>query len=150
MPLRMECAPAFDYARAAHTTALVPDDSIPDITSPTAPSSSPHVKALFTSAALALDLRYVVDCTAVTDAVRPPAVRLAKLDLRAQGHRGEGACADLALEAGQVVTFVLRVPPERAPPPQAKPTRAQAQALGVPIESAFSRGVLERQDTDGG
>ncbi|KAJ7719174.1 glycoside hydrolase family 15 protein [Mycena olivaceomarginata] len=47
VPLRMECAPAFNYARSKHTTSIVQSAS---------PAST--TKAVFESDALALDLRY--------------------------------------------------------------------------------------------
>ncbi|TFY53353.1 hypothetical protein EVJ58_g9498 [Rhodofomes roseus] len=74
MPLRMECAPAFDYARAPHTMEIVADASIPTIYSSSSPA--PHKKVLFASARanLALDLRYVAE--SLLDNVDVPAVQL--------------------------------------------------------------------------
>ena len=136
MPLRMECAPAFDYARAAHETTFPLDNSTPAIFAPDQPphAARTHHKALFTSAAasLALDLRFVAEST--LENVEPPAVRLAELDLRAAGHKGSGACADLALSEGQVVTLVLRIPPEGEPPVGPTPTPQKARDLGLSFE----------------
>lgn len=132
MPLRMECAPAFDYARAAHSTTFPLDTSIP--------GSPPHLKALFTSpaAGLALDLRFVAEST--LESVAAPAVALAALDLRAVGHKGVGVCANLALHEGQVVTFVLRIPPEReSPAAGTAPTPQKADQLGVAFEREWLR-----------
>ncbi|KAJ7763200.1 glycoside hydrolase family 15 protein [Mycena maculata] len=98
VPLRMECAPAFNYARSKHSTSLVPSQS-PD--SPT--------KAVFQSDALTLDLRYVLENT--MDNVPCPALELSLLDLSKKGHLGLGVQAELTLEEGQCVTFVLRTPP---------------------------------------
>ena len=154
MPVRMECAPAFNYARDKHTTSIISDDSIPDVSSPTSPADSSQKKALFQSDSLSLDLRYVSECTSVDESgnclpahdnapasptgtvpAHPPNVELKKLDLSAYGHLGEAVYCDLDLQEGQAVTFVLRVPPEAAPPKGGKPTQAQADALGVPIQS---------------
>lgn len=134
MPLRMECAPAFDYARAAHTTSFPPDTSIPTIHA----AGTPHRKALFTSraAGLALDLRFVAEST--LENVAAPGVEFGELDLRPAGHKGVGACADLALREGQVVTFVLRIPPEGAPPAGSAPTPKKADELGVSFEREWS------------
>ncbi len=55
IPLSMQCAPAFDYARAEHTTTIHDDPS----------SADPQRKATFVSKDCALDLRYVVDSTMV-------------------------------------------------------------------------------------
>ncbi|KAJ7171267.1 glycoside hydrolase family 15 protein [Mycena filopes] len=93
VPLRMECAPAFDYARAAHTTTL-----------------SPSGAALFESPALTLDLRLVTEST-MPASVAPPTVQLTLLDLTEKGHLGPGVQTELELEEGQCVTFVLRTPP---------------------------------------
>ncbi|KAJ7058955.1 glycoside hydrolase family 15 protein [Mycena amicta] len=98
VPLRMECAPAFNYARSEHNTAIVS-------------SSSPEgtVKAVFQSDALALDLRYVPENTMAN--VPCPQVALQPLDLSSKGHLGLGVQAEMVLVEGQSVTFVLRTPP---------------------------------------
>ena len=98
------------------------------------PAARAHHKALFASAAagLSLDLRFVAEST--LDNVAAPAVQLAPLDLRAAGHRGLGACADVVLREGQVVTFVLRIPPESEPPTGSAPTPQKADELGVSFE----------------
>ncbi|KAJ7438100.1 glycoside hydrolase family 15 protein [Mycena galericulata] len=97
VPLRMECAPAFNYARSKHSTAVV--------------ASSPEhtTKAVFQSDALTLDLRYVLENTMPN--VACPSLELSLLDLSSKGHLGLGVQAELQLEEGQCVTFVLRTPP---------------------------------------
>ena len=150
MPIRVECCPAFDYARAEHTTSIIPDDTIPDIalspTSPTSPRggpSGPQTKVLFESKDLSLDLRYIAECVSPEEGApsgissKVPIVDLQTLDLSAKGQLGLGACCDLVLEEGQVVTFVLRVPPPpgNGPAKAVKPTRRQADALGVSMQS---------------
>ncbi|OCB91140.1 glycoside hydrolase family 15 protein [Sanghuangporus baumii] len=142
MPMRMECCPAFNYARSKHETTLVPDESIPDpglTSSPKSPESpgdklapSPQMKALFRSEELSLDLRYVAEGHA--EVLAPP-VELELLDLSDKGHLGLGVCCDLNLAEGQVVTFVLRIPPDTPPPAGTRPTRLQARQLGVPMQS---------------
>ena len=141
MPIRMECCPAFNYARTKHETTLIPDDSVPDSSlmnspkSPEIPDDKPaisqQIKALFKSEDISLDLRYVSEGHA--DVLAPP-VEIELLDLSDKGHLGHGVYCDLDLVEGQVVTFVLRVPPD-TPPPAARPTRQQAKQLGVPIQS---------------
>lgn len=154
MPIRMECAPAFNYARSAHETTILADDSVPDVF-PHPPSTTaaisanlkvqdnkPHGKVLFKSDELTLDLRYIAECSADNVSVasasglRPPAVNFTKLDLSAKGHLGEGVCCDLDLVEGQAVTFVLRTPPEKSTH-RAKPTQEQADAVGIPLESKY-------------
>ncbi|KAJ6546621.1 glycoside hydrolase family 15 protein [Mycena sp. CBHHK59/15] len=97
-PLKMECAPAFNYARSKHTTTIVPATSPPSTT-----------RALFESDALSLDLRYVPESTMPN--VLAPFIELVPLDLSKKGHLGLGVQATMELEEGQCVTFVLRTPP---------------------------------------
>ncbi|TFK17637.1 Six-hairpin glycosidase [Coprinopsis marcescibilis] len=71
LPLRMQCAPAFNYARDEHTTTLIEDESRPSsekdscedsVTSSeeqSPPEGERHLKALFESPDLVMDLRYV-------------------------------------------------------------------------------------------
>ncbi|KAF7378131.1 Glycoside hydrolase family 15 protein [Mycena sanguinolenta] len=98
VPLLMECAPAFNYARSKHTTAIVASES---------PEST--TKAIFQSDALTLDLRYVPESTTAT--IAAPVINLDLLDLSQKGHLGLGVQAEMTLEEGQCVTFVLRTPP---------------------------------------
>ncbi|EIW81645.1 glycoside hydrolase family 15 protein [Coniophora puteana RWD-64-598 SS2] len=125
-PIRMECAPAFNYARDPHTLEFIPDDS-------QSKGRGTHEKALFKSRDLDLDLRYVVEST--LENVDDPKVRLKKLDLTGQGHLGPSAVCDLVLEEGQRVTFVLRTPPTKATKPNAVPTQEKAEELGVSLEA---------------
>ncbi|KAF8603807.1 glycoside hydrolase family 15 protein [Ceratobasidium sp. AG-I] len=126
VPIRVECCPAFDYARQAHETQFITDDSQPPGTA--------HEKVVFRSKDLTLDLRYVVDTSPDLDIAKPE-VTLRPLDLREQGHKGVGACVDLDLVEGQVVTFILRTPPETNKASEhTKPTKEQAEALGLPME----------------
>ncbi|KAF8802927.1 glycoside hydrolase family 15 protein [Phlegmacium glaucopus] len=102
LPILMQCAPAFNYARSTHTTTIIDDDSIPDDTQ--------QKKALFESDALSLDLRYVTGCSS-SEGVHAPEVTLELLDLSAKGHKGLAVQSLLQLTEGQCVTFVLRTPP---------------------------------------
>jgi hypothetical protein len=123
-PLRMECAPAFDYARAKHTTKITPDDSH---------SGADQNKVFFKSEHLSLDLRYLGEHT--MECVDDPIVDLKILDLTPQGHLGMSACCDLDLKEGQVVTFILRTPPEAGSESKLTPTVERANSLGVSLES---------------
>ena len=133
MALRVECAPAFNYARSSHTTEIFIDTSVAS-SSPSSPLG-PHRKALFTSseANLTLDLRYVAESS--LDNVGEPEVELHELDLRQKGHKGTGVWTEITLREGQAVTFVLRTPPDVQLPPQAHPTHQTARELGIPYES---------------
>ncbi|KAK7448045.1 hypothetical protein VKT23_013802 [Stygiomarasmius scandens] len=102
LPIRMECAPAFNYARDNHQTSIIPDESIPE-------ACGAQKKALFESKGLNLDLRYTTEST--LENVSAPSVSLNTLDLSAKGHLGLGVYSEMTLEEGQCVTFVLRIPP---------------------------------------
>ncbi len=133
MPIRVECAPAFNYARSPHTTEILIDTSVASA-APTSPQGG-HFKALFTSeeANLTLDLRYIAEAS--FDNIATPVVELHELDLSKKGHKGKGVYTEIVLTEGQAVTFVLRTPPNVKLPPQAQPTHQAAQELGIPFES---------------
>ena len=150
MPVRMECAPAFNYARSAHDTTLIPDTSVqPPLgpASPTSPSASTpaQLKAFFSSpdAQLTLDLRYIAEATAdaASAGVATPRVQLRRLDLSARGHKGPGVFAEMDLIEGQVVTFILRTPPDEVGAAEGREQAShhevshdRARELGIPLE----------------
>ena len=104
LPILVQCAPAFNYARSAHTTTIIDDESIPNDT---------QKKALFKSDQLSLDLRYVAECSQnASEDVLAPKITLKLLDLSAKGHKGPGVQSSFTLTEGQCVTFVLRTPGE--------------------------------------
>lgn len=139
MPIRVECAPAFNYARSSHTTEIIIDTSVASST-PSSPQGC-HYKALFTSeeADLTLDLRYIAEAT--FENIATPTVELHELDLSKKGHKGKGVWTEIVLREGQAVTFVLRTPPDVNLPPQAQPTLQTAQELGIPYESEALRAI---------
>ncbi|KAG6814784.1 hypothetical protein H0H93_012252, partial [Arthromyces matolae] len=124
MPLMMQCAPAFNYARDSHSTSIITDTSIPPLhflldseppttsASAAAAAAAPHQKVVFASLndGFTLDLRYIAEST--LDAASVPSIELGTLDLTSKGHKGLAAYASLQLSEGQAVTFVLRTPPE--------------------------------------
>ena len=131
MPLRVECAPAFDYARATHETTLVTYESI--ATQNGAPRQK---KAVFKSDGLTLDLRFVTDTT--IDNVSPPSAEFQLLDLSADGHKGPAISMDLDLVEGQVVVFVLRTPPVKESNVSiVQPSEEQAEQMGIPLERKY-------------
>ena len=127
VPLRVECAPAFNYARDAHTTSLVPDNTTP----------GDQKKALFTSESLSLDLRFFAESSPDADTI--PVVDLKILDLQSKGHLGPGIYCDLNIMDGQVVTFVLRTPSQvESNPVVSKPSLEKAEKLGIPLDRVLS------------
>ncbi|KAG9312460.1 glycoside hydrolase family 15 protein [Chiua virens] len=137
LPLRVECAPAFNYARDQHTTQIVADDTIPLHT---------QNKVVFDSSNLKLDLRYVVESTA--DNVPVPEVNLDLLDLSSKGHLGPATYCDLSLQEGQRITFILRIRPDRAHPVQIRATQEHANELGVPLDKVVKGVAKLRPDDD--
>ncbi|KAF8875654.1 glycoside hydrolase family 15 protein [Infundibulicybe gibba] len=120
MPLLVQCAPAFNYARSSHKTSIVNDDS----------STVPREKVLFESADLSLDLRYA--CESTLDSATAPDMEFSLLDLSNKGHKGMGIQTLLELVEGQCVTFVLRTPP-------ASKHQSAATSATTPTRSANQR-----------
>ena len=58
-------------------------------------------------------MRYITQCSHEDDHL--PEVILNKLDLSAKGHKGPGVESSFTLKEGQIVTFVLRIPPNELP-----------------------------------
>ncbi|KAG1810896.1 glycoside hydrolase family 15 protein [Suillus subaureus] len=122
VPLRVECAPAFNYARDPHATQIVPDDTIPlqfskqnKVVFTSRPAASPYLASgaspqSTSHSPLTLDLRFLPE--SLLDNVPVPEVSLETLDLSAKGHLGLAAQTELTLVEGQRVTFVLRIAPE--------------------------------------
>jgi hypothetical protein len=78
------------------------------------------------------------------ECVDDPIVDLNILDLTPKGHLGLSAYCDLDLEEGQVVTFILRTPPEAGLESKLTPTLERANSLGVSLESGSPLVVLRR------
>lgn len=98
LAFHVECAPAFDYARASHETALHEGD---ELNNSWASFKCPqHVD---------LDLRWTSQDGREGD---EPKLVLDTLDLSARGHKGLGVTTEFTLREGQSVTFVLREPPK--------------------------------------
>lgn len=135
--LRMECAPAFNYARDEHTTEFLPDDSV---------EYCHQKKVRFKSPNLELDLRYVSEAT--LDNLPEPEVNIDYLDLLKEGHLGPAVCCNLSLVEGQRVTFILRICPERVGAPEARPTQELADRLGIPLEALIAGASKMRPQDD--
>jgi len=127
----MQCAPAFNYARDAHTITIIEDTSIPvSLTH----NQIPQKKVLFESENLWLDLRYVVEATE-SCTYPPPAIELSTLDLTSKGHKGLAAYASLQLHEGQAVTFILRTPPKETDGKEVLQVDAVERKLIAPLRT---------------
>ena len=123
VPMRIEVAPAFNYARDKHTLEVVDD---PDYKH----ENHKNRKIIFASKNLTLDLRYVVDECPDRD---HPTMNFGMMDLQGQGHLGPSIYGEFTLHEGQAITFVLRTPPVEDSP-RVKPTPEQAELAGVPFD----------------
>ncbi|KAG1884041.1 glycoside hydrolase family 15 protein, partial [Suillus subluteus] len=141
VPLRVECAPAFNYARDPHATQIVPDDTIPlqfskqnKVVFTSRPAASPYLASGASSQntshdPLTLDLRFLPE--SLLDNVPVPEVSLETLNLSAKGHLGLAAQTELTLVEGQRVTFVLRIVPEHKGDGGSSVDEEKAELLGL-------------------
>lgn len=145
IPLRVECAPAFNYAQDPHDTKIVVDDSIPShyprqdkVIFASRPAVGTNASAgnnqipQSTTSPLTLDLRFVSE--SLLDNVAVPDVSMETLDLNAKGHLGLAVHTELTLVEGQRVTFVLRIAPEHTGDGGSGRDGEQAEVLGVNFE----------------
>lgn len=105
LEFHMECAPAFDYARASHTTTITPRPEAKFL-----PNATPQIANFDCPAHVSLDLRWVGDSIMKDD--KKPTLELDYLDLAERGHKGLGVTSNFVLTEGQSITFVLREPPK--------------------------------------
>ncbi|KAG1769304.1 glycoside hydrolase family 15 protein [Suillus placidus] len=148
IPLRVECAPAFNYARDPHATQIVPDDTIPlqfskqnKVIFTSRPAASPYLARGASPQStshnpLTLDLRFLPE--SLLDNVPVPEVSLETLNLSAKGHLGLAAQAELTLVEGQRVTFVLRIAPEHKGDGGSGVDEEQAELLGVDYQKLMA------------
>jgi hypothetical protein len=66
--------------------------------------------------------------------VEIPTVDFGLLDLDEKGHLGPAVMANLELQEGQAITFILRTPPKKAAARPVVATTKDAEALGVPLQ----------------
>lgn len=67
--------------------------------------------------------------------IEVPTINFELLDLAEKGHLGPAVVANLELQEGQSVTFILRTPPKKkATVRPVIATTKDAEALGVPLQ----------------
>ncbi|KAG8880940.1 hypothetical protein FRB97_000333 [Tulasnella sp. 331] len=161
VPIRMECAPAFNYARDEHTMEIVDDET-------KSVANKPRKKVVFSSKDLTLDLRYVLDCATPehspehTQAAHPVPqteelchVEFQEYDLRGKGHKGLGASVEITLEEGNAIWFILRdVPATPKENPDHKKLsqlteRALADGIDISAYMGFIFSRLAERNKDG-
>jgi GH15 family glucan-1,4-alpha-glucosidase len=148
VPLRVECAPAFNYARDPHATQIVPDDTIPlqfskqnKVVFTSRPAASPYLPKgtspqNTSHSPLTLDLRFLAE--SLLENVPVPEVSLETLNLSAKGHLGLAAQTQLTLVEGQRVTFVLRIAPEHKGDGGSGLDEEQAELLGIDYQKLMA------------
>lgn len=111
LDFRLECFPAFDYARKSHKTHLKDDENC--LKDPN--TKEYRKKAVFKSDDMTLELRSVTGCNpnlSIEGTPVYPKVEF-KLDTTTwPGHKGAGIVSEFSLEEGQTVDFVLREDPQ--------------------------------------
>ncbi|KAL1920219.1 uncharacterized protein VTP21DRAFT_1365 [Calcarisporiella thermophila] len=101
---RVECFPAFNYARDPHETIIEPYTT----TSICCNSFVGDQRTVFKSQGLVMDLRYFVRCGEGDK----PHVELKLEDRSHLGHKGKGVVAEITLRETQEIIFIFReVPP---------------------------------------
>ncbi|KAG8862159.1 hypothetical protein FRB96_002189 [Tulasnella sp. 330] len=158
VPIRMECAPAFNYARDEHTMEIVDDET-------KSVANKPRKKVVFSSKDLTLDLRYVLDCATPehspehTQAAHPVPqteelchVEFQEYDLRGKGHKGLGASVEITLEEGNAIWFILRdvpaTPKENPDHKKLSQLTERALADGIDISVALRGAAALRPEND--
>jgi len=138
LDFRLECFPAFDYARKPHKTHLTDDTNCnknPD-------TDSCRQKAVFASEDMTLELRSVTGVNGNFEATDGysghPKVEFKLDETTWPGHKGPGVVADFTLEEGQTVDFVLREDP-----------RTVGMVAGVPESKSSYVNKAPVQDRDG-
>ena len=112
----MECAPAFDYARAKHMTTLIAPTTSIDSPNCVHLASSNPVAHFECDSHINMDLRFITsasDSTSGSDKMHHPKIEMDYLDLSSRGHLGLGVTSDFLLKEGESVTLVLRQIPSR-------------------------------------
>lgn len=138
LPFRLECFPAFDYARQEHTTTLVDDDKCEK----DGLTGKKRQKAVFKSELMKLELRSVTACDESIDPEMPPPD--VHFDINSDAwprHKGPGVIAEFTLSEGQRAEFILREEPESAEDVSGVPSAKAATDDKAPI--------LERDGKDG-
>lgn len=111
LDFRLECFPAFDYARKAHKTYLEDDENC--LKDPI--TGTYRKKAVFSTDDMTIELRSVTGCNAnqVVEGETPyPKVEFTLDTTTWPGHKGPGVVAEFSLLEGQTVDFVLREDPK--------------------------------------
>ncbi|CED85274.1 glycoside hydrolase family 15 protein [Phaffia rhodozyma] len=153
MTFRLECAPAFNYARDEHKLEIIEDDSQVDS------GKYKKQKALFTSSDVTMDLRVVVSGENITSEAAQteaeqakinagtdggkefqgeggPEVIFKELDLSKDGLLSNAVYSEFEVNAGEIVDFIFRDIPVggfELKTEKGKATMAFAEELGVSL-----------------
>lgn len=109
LPFRLECFPAFDYARQGHETTLIDDEQASKTR-----GGKLRKKAVFKAKDMTLELRAVTGHNEEIGLCDQDALEEIGLYIDSKTwprHKGPGVSADFELTEGQTVDFVLREDP---------------------------------------
>jgi hypothetical protein len=136
LTFRLECFPAFDYARAQHETTLKDDMNADKVLGK---GDEYRKKACFKSPHHNLELRYMTGCNQDLDNLDPISTINFKIDSGSwPRHKGPGIVAEFTMQEGQTADFILREDPT-----------TQGMVEGVPHAKSSHVGKAPVTDRDG-
>lgn len=143
LTFRMECFPAFDYARQSHQTTLVDDERCEKDR-----ESRFRKKAVFKSDIMTLELRAITgfntDLAPLDNDSKIPEISFQTDTSSWPRHKGPGISAVFELEEGMVATFILREDPATAEPVQAVPSTKTPHTNKAPVQIRDGPHVLTK------
>lgn len=138
LPFRLECFPAFDYARDTHETSIVDDERATDASAEEGVSDGQkRKKAVFKSSkGMTLELRYMTGnnpdvggCGDLPDTH----IKLVKDTETWPRHKGAGIVAEFTLQEGQTADFFFREDPATAEDTDQVPKLSKSVVKKAPI-----------------
>lgn len=131
LDFRMECFPAFDYARAEHTTEIVDDEKCAKTR-----GGQSRKKAVFRSKLMTMELRAISGCnpdvgTCSIDDL--PELKFVTDTSAWPRHKGPGVVCEFHLKEGETADFILRQDPEEAEDVQAVPDTKASNPDKAPV-----------------
>lgn len=138
LDFRLECFPAFDYARKEHETQILDDTNAAKISQ----SNDYRKKAVFKGDGMVMELRAMTGCNpdlALSDGANSlPTINFKRDTASWPRHKGPGIVAEFTLTEGQTADFVFREDPQ-----------SQGMVAGVPETPTSFVNKAPIQDRDG-
>ena len=131
LKFRMECFPAFDYARQGHTTTLVDDEKCTKTK-----EGKLRKKAVFKSDLLTMELRAIIGCNPDTTSTPYTSPAMLEFEIDSESwprHKGPGISAVFEMQEGEIADFVFREDPVLAEDVQGVPNTRTSRTNKAPI-----------------